>query len=123
MEHSDLLDFPGSKSRERIPLTVFNENTSEDKLQLLIRGKVSYLFDTYTNHLGVGTLLYCMDDGPQEEKEAPNRLYKWVKKYVGDNVEDRSQKLKDTLTTLNSKGNNLTQVSTLLVILTKFKQN
>lgn len=122
MNTSDVLDFPGSKSRERIPLKVFNSNSASQKLQLLIRGKVSYLFDTYTNHLGVATLLYCMDDNPPEEKEAPNRLHKWVKKYVGDNIEDRSNKLSKTLNILQNNDLNVEQVSPLLVVLTKFNQ-
>jgi hypothetical protein len=120
MLHSDLLDFPGSKSREKIPLTVFNNNTSEQKLQLLIRGKVSYLFDTYTNSLGVATLIYCMDDSPPEEKEAPSRLYKWISKYVGENKNERNKKLNKSRELVNKKGNISDHLSPLLIALTKF---
>ncbi|PJX22787.1 hypothetical protein CAP47_07105 [Psychroflexus sp. S27] len=122
MNTSDVLDFPGSKSREKIPLKVFNSNSTDEKLQLLIRGKVSYLFDAYTNNLGVATLLYCMDDNPPEEKEAPNRLHKWVKKYVGENIEDRSNRLSKTLGILQKNHLNVNQVSPLLVVFTKFNQ-
>jgi len=119
---SDILDFPGSKSREKVPLSVFNNNSAEQKLQLLVRGKVSYLFDTYTNNLGIATLLYCMDDNPPEEKEAPSRLYNWVKKYVGENKEDRSLKLGKTKEILNSINVDAVHVSPLIVVLTKFNQ-
>lgn len=120
LNHSDLLDFPGSKSREKIPLNVFNNNSTEQKLQLLIRGKVSYLFDSYTNKLGVSTLLYCMDNNPPEEKEAPNRLYKWLEKYVGKNKEDRTLTLSKTKEILNDAKEEVDTVSPLLVIFTKF---
>lgn len=122
MNKSDLLDFPGSKSREKIPLKVFNSNSLKQKLQLLIRGKVSYLFDTYTNHLGVDTLLYCMDDNPPEEKEAPARLYNWVKKYIGENSEERTEKISKTKDILRNEDSSVNEVSPLLVVLTKFNQ-
>lgn len=120
LNHSDLLDFPGSKSREKIPLAVFDNNTAEQKLQLLIRGKVSYLFDSYTNKLGVSTLLYCMDNHPPEEKEAPNRLFKWIEKYVGKNKENRTETLSKTKDLLKGVKENVNEVSPLLVAFTKF---
>lgn len=122
LNSADLLDFPGSKSREKIPLNVFNNNDSEQKLQLLIRGKVSYLFDSYTNKMGVSTLLYCMDDTPPEEKEAPSRLFKWVKKYVGINKDNRSERLSKTREILNSVKSDVDEISPLLVVFTKFNQ-
>lgn len=120
MLQSDLLDFPGSKSREKIPLSVFNNNTTEQKLQLLIRGKVSYLFDIYTNSLGVATLVYCMDNNPPEEKEAPTRLYKWVSRYVGESLEERTKKLEKALALVNQQDPSVSQLSPLLIALTKF---
>lgn len=122
LNSADILDFPGSKSREKIPLSVFNTNTTAQKLQLLIRGKVSFLFDTYTQNLGVSTLVYCMDDNPPEEKEAPSRLYKWVKKYVGESIEDRTIKLQKTKEILEKNNVTVESVSPLLIVLTKFNQ-
>lgn len=119
---ADILDFPGSKSRERIPLEVFDNNSSEDKLQLFIRGKVSYLFDLYSNQLMVSSLLYCMDDNPPEEKEAPNRLHKWVKMYVGKTPSDRAERLSKTKEILQNVGLNVNNISPLLVVFTKFNQ-
>lgn len=122
MNTSDVLDFPGSKSREKIPVSVFNQNKTEQKLQLLIRGKVSFLFDSYTNNLGVSTLLYCMDDNPPEEKDAPHRLYKWVKKYIGDSPEDRQITIRRTQELLQKEGLDVSNFSPLFVVLTKFNQ-
>lgn len=122
METSDVLDFPGSKSREKIPLSVFNKNTTEQKLQLLVRGKVSYLFDSYTDNLGVSTLLYCMDNNPPEESEAPHRLSRWVKKYVGENEEERTETLQRTIKLLQNESVDTDELSPLMVVLTKFNE-
>ena len=123
MNSSDVLDFPGSKSREKIPLSVFNKNKTEEKLQLLVRGKVAYLFDSYTNNLGVSTLLYCTDDNPPEEKDAPHKLYKWVKRYVGESTEERENTILKTKDLLKTSGIDTSVVSPLFVVLTKFNQD
>lgn len=120
---ADLLDFPGSKSREKIPIQVFNnKNKRRDKLQLLIRGKVSYLFDSYVKNLGVSTLLYCMHDSPPGEKDAPSRLYKWVSRYVGKNKEIRSSTLSKTRELLKKINPEIEHISPLIVAFTKFNQ-
>ncbi|MDA9121436.1 putative virulence factor, partial [Flavobacteriales bacterium] len=122
LQYSDLLDFPGSKSREKIPESVFNGNSSEQKLQLFIRGKVSYLFDTYSNNQGVSSLLYCMDDNPPEEKEAPARLHKWISKYVGKDPDHRLRRANAISDILKAEGIDAKNVSPLMVVMTKFNQ-
>jgi hypothetical protein len=120
IELCDVLDFPGSKSREKVPEVVFNANNPEQKMQLFIRGKVSYLFDTYTDSQGVSSLLYCMDDTPPEEKEAPARLKKWVNKYVGVSPSDRKLRVQELSKILAAEGVAADHVSPLMVVLTKF---
>lgn len=122
LESTDLLDFPGSKSREKIPVSVFNSNTADQKLHLFIRGKVSFLFDYYTNNLGVSSLLYCMDDNPPEEKEAPARLARWIGKYIGPDSAQRRARLEDLKSLIASRGVQVQDVSPLLVVMTKFNQ-
>lgn len=119
---ADILDFPGSRSREKIPLDVFNNNSTEDKLQIFIRGKVSYLFDSYSNQFMVSTLLYCLDDNQSEEKEAPSRLHKWVQMYVGKNPTDRTETLSKTKEILQNINIHVDKISPLLVVFTKFNQ-
>ena len=36
LNYTDILDFPGSKSRDRMPEAVFNSNLENDKLSLFI---------------------------------------------------------------------------------------
>lgn len=122
LRYTDILDFPGSKSREKIPESVFNSNSSEQKLQLFIRGKVSYLFDTYSSNQGVSSLLYCMDDNPPEEKEAPARLHKWISKYVGKTPEQRLNRTQAITKILQDEEIETQNVSPLMVVMTKFNQ-
>lgn len=120
IELCDVLDFPGSKSRDKIPEVVFKNNAPDQKLQLFIRGKVSYLFDFYLENQGVSSLIYCMDNHPPEEKEAPTRLKKWINRYVGDNPEERSKRINSILEILKTEGVAVDSVSPLMVVLTKF---
>ena len=120
VNESDILDFPGSKSREKIPEIVFEHNSLEQKMHLFIRGKVSFLFDSYTNNLGLSALIYCMDHNPPEEKSAPARLAKWVSNYVGFSPESRQNRLEAMKATLEQEGVKTDRVSPLMVVLTKF---
>ena len=120
IERCDVLDFPGSKSREKIPESVFNSNNPEQQLQLFIRGKVSYLFDTYTFNQGMSSLLYCMDNHPPEEQEAPARLKKWINKYIGKNVENRQLRMNEIKGILKNENIPHDHFSPLMVVLTKF---
>jgi hypothetical protein len=122
LESTDLLDFPGSKSREKIPVSVFNSNSADQKLHLFIRGKVSFLFDSYTNNLGVSSLLYCMDDSPPEEKEAPARLARWIGKYIGPDPAQRRTRLEELKALIESRGVVVEDVSPLLIVMTKFNE-
>lgn len=117
--HTDLLDFPGSKSREKIPEATFDNNTAVDNLQLFIRGKISYLFDTYSSNLAVSSLLYCMDNNPPEELEAPERLARWVHKYVGSNPGKRYDRISQVREILPENLRKM-PISPLMVVLTKF---
>tara|TARA_B110000285_G_scaffold13974_1_gene13788 strand:+ start:3675 stop:6548 length:2874 start_codon:yes stop_codon:yes gene_type:complete len=120
IELCDVLDFPGSKSREKVPEKVFESNTPEQKLQLFIRGKVSFLFDAYSENQGVSSLMYCMDNNPPEEKEAPERLKSWINRYVGYTSEERKDRVNEIETILKEEGINTNAVSPLMVVLTKF---
>jgi hypothetical protein len=120
MNDCDVLDFPGSKSREKIHEEVFNQNTNEEKLQLFIRGKVSYLFDSYTFKQKVSSLLYCMDNSPPEDQEAPARLKKWINIYVGNSTEARKKRSHAISKILQAENVAHSTISPLMVVLTKF---
>ena len=75
---------------------------------MLLRGKVSYLFNKYSDDFNINNLLFCTNDQKNEVNEIPTLLFNWISKNIGSNTYDRTSALKDT------------QVSPLFVIFTFF---
>jgi stress response protein SCP2 len=67
-QHTDLLDFPGARSREQVKdLPAFLQG--DDALQgLFLRGKVAYLFDRYCAEQELTSMLLCIGPSNQEVK-------------------------------------------------------
>lgn len=112
-ENSDLLDFPGAKNRESLKqayLTNFDPETQQaNMVKLFLRGKVSYLFNHYSDARLINILLVCHD----AEDVKVTTLYDTIDKWVGSYVGNTAQKRKDTI--------NLTGgIAPLFVIGTKF---
>lgn len=101
----DILDFPGARSREEILLANLNKVTAS---QMVIRGKVAYLFNKYSRQHLISTLLLCQDDRQAEVKTVPKLINTWVENAIGRTVEERTQFIKES------------KVSPLFVIATKF---
>jgi hypothetical protein len=120
--YTDVLDFPGSKSRDKIPETVFNSNNQSAKLSMFVRGKVSYLFYLYNRDIGISTLLYCMDNEPPLVSESPGLLDQWIKRYIGNNPEARKEHQDKVLHLLKSENVEceVDNISPLLIAMTKF---
>jgi hypothetical protein len=120
--YTDLLDFPGSKSRDKIPESVFNTNIEDAKLSMYVRGKVSYLFYLYNRDIGISTLLYCMDNEPPLVSESPGLLDKWIKRYIGNSPESRKEHQEKVLRLLKSENIkcDVNKISPLLIAMTKF---
>ena len=120
--YTDVLDFPGSKSRDKIPESVFNSNKENAKLSMFVRGKVSYLFYLYNRDIGISTLLYCMDNEPPLVSESPGLLDQWIKRYIGNSPESRKQHQDKVLSLLRSENIQfeVDHISPLLIAMTKF---
>ena len=60
----DLLDFPGARHRMKLP-----EDSIQTELSMMLRrGKVSYLFDKYSDSLRINAILFCKNmDKPESE--------------------------------------------------------
>lgn len=92
LNHSDLLDFPGARSR--MPLD--QEEVSERHLDgMLLRGKVSYLFNKYSDDFNINNLLFCTNDKQLEVSEIPSLLSDWISNNIGDTPPDRGITLKN----------------------------
>lgn len=95
LEHTDLLDFPGARSRE--------DSTPEKYLRrkdlgaqdrpareyCFLRGKVAVLFDNYVADLDLNTMMLCVPDGNLETRKLPALVEGWVAKTHGPRPDDR----------------------------------
>lgn len=90
MNNSDLLDFPGARSRLAIEIS---DITNEMKPDLMLRGKVSYLFNKYSDDFNINNLLFCTNDKQLDVNELPTLLFNWIEKNVGSNENERSKTL------------------------------
>ena len=77
-EHTDLLDFPGARSRESIP-EVRRFLEQPNALQsLYLRGKVAYLFDRYCAEQELTSMLLCIGPSNQEVRTLPAMVDDWI---------------------------------------------
>lgn len=77
-EHTDLLDFPGARSREHHPdirKLLKKEGTLEG---LFLRGKVAYLFDRYNAEQELTGMLLCIAPSNQEVRTLPAMIKEWI---------------------------------------------
>lgn len=89
--NSDLLDFPGARSR------LENRETAVNKEQIdmmVLRGKVSYIFKKYSSERLISNLLLCNRDAKIEVKYIPKLLNEWIAQYVGKTPEEREKSLR-----------------------------
>ena len=61
-EHTDLLDFPGTRSRQQVVLERFLATEPEGLKETFLRGKVAYLFDRYVAEQELTSMLLCIGD-------------------------------------------------------------
>lgn len=78
-EHTDLLDFPGARSR--LKLLKMPEAEAERDAQtreLYLRGKIAYLFQRYTDELELTSMLLCMPPSVAEVKDLAGMVNGWI---------------------------------------------
>lgn len=104
---TDLLDFPGARSRKKER----SETLCQPKIltTVLLRGKVAYLFNKYSESKAINILLYCHDYEMNDVTNLYITLNEWVNQYVGQTPDERAH-------TLSLTGG----ISPLFYIATKF---
>ncbi len=137
-EGVDLLDFPGYRGRLGLDsLTDISAAQGKDQVgnpiaQLLLRGKVAYLFERYTESQEMNVLVVCTASHKQSDvTEVGPVLSKWIDKTQGKTAEERARrdpgliwavtmfdiKINDSLTKdedmLHTVWNNLVQMTML----------
>ena len=86
LKKTDLLDFPGARSRMEKPLEAIENKTIPD---LLLRGKVAYLFNKYSDAEKINILIFCAKHEQTAQRIMPRLLNNWVNKIIGDTAEKR----------------------------------
>ncbi len=90
-EHTDLLDFPGARSRESIP-DARKFLAQPNALQsLFLRGKVAYLFDRYCAEQELTSMLLCIGPSNQEVRTLPGMIKDWIESTHGATSEERAR--------------------------------
>lgn len=85
IQNTDLLDFPGARSR-----LVLNKITEEETPLMFLRGKIAYLFKRYSTNLEINNLLFCINDQQIDVVELPSLLNEWISTNIGDSIDHRS---------------------------------
>ena len=89
-EHTDLLDFPGARTREEItdPDSFLAQ---EGRLgRVFLRGKVAYLFQRYNAEQEISAMLLCVGPSNQDVQTLPNMINAWIGQTVGATPEARA---------------------------------
>jgi hypothetical protein len=86
LKETDLLDFPGARSRKTLPENLIEDSEIPD---LLIRGKVAYLFNKYSDFEKINILLFCAKHDQAAQRSMPEMLNIWIHKIIGEDAEKR----------------------------------
>lgn len=96
LKETDLLDFPGARSREMIYDVQGFLEEPESCGRLFLRGKVAYLFQRYEAEREISTMVLCIGDSIQNVATLPGMVDGWVKTNIGSTSGDR-EKQRDSL--------------------------
>jgi len=106
---TDVLDFPGARSRNVHPKDAKLLNSQAIKVDLFLRGKVSYLFDKYSNNLEMTALLLCAGPTNINIVGLEKQITDWVELSHGAKPEDREKKPTSLFLILTNFDKELTQ--------------
>jgi hypothetical protein len=85
----DLLDFPGARNRFKKPLSATLSEPARTIPELLLRGKVAYLFDRYVERQEITSMLLCVPDSNMETVDLPGLVETWIGMTHGPRPADR----------------------------------
>ena len=87
LEKLDILDFPGARSRK-----LFNAGSLsvEESCEMLLRGKVAYLFNKYSQQFLISNLLFCHHSAQSNVTTLASLLKGWISTTVGNTAAQRT---------------------------------
>lgn len=88
---TDLLDFPGARNRFEQPLSKTLAKPEETVSQLLLRGKVAYLFDRYVENQEITSMLLCVPDSNMDTLDLPGLVENWIALTHGARPQQRAE--------------------------------
>ncbi|MFT7594417.1 MAG: hypothetical protein ACI8R4_001738 [Paracoccaceae bacterium] len=88
---TDLLDFPGARNRFEQDLGKAFAAPDAILPELLLRGKVAYLFDRYVQNQEITSMLLCVPDSNMETVDLPGLVQNWIGSTHGATPELRAQ--------------------------------
>ena len=94
LKKTDFMDFPGARSDKSAHADSDLQATNQlSPADIYIRGKVSYLFDKYSNDFDISNLLFCIPCQQNEVKQLPELLNSWIHRNIGSSPADRERAL------------------------------
>ncbi|WP_286934181.1 putative virulence factor [Leclercia sp. UBA5958] len=111
-DHVDLLDFPGY--RGRMSIDAFGAQSAESEggsrlAELILRGKVAYLFERYTENQEMNVLVLCTASAKQSDvKDVGDALDEWICRTQGADADVRSRRLPGLVWALTMFDNRIT---------------
>jgi hypothetical protein len=95
LEHADILDFPGARSRgKNTSFTELRERAETNtRSSCYLRGKVAVLFDSYVDELEANTLLLMMSHTQNEVPDLPKMVKGWIDKTHGETPQRRAEQV------------------------------
>ncbi len=94
LSHTDLLDFPGARSREdSTPARVLRDSSKKAQREYcFLRGKVAVLFDNYVADFDLNTMLLCIAESNLEVRKLPELVQNWVEQTHGKTPSQRQSR-------------------------------
>jgi len=90
LKQTDLLDFPGARAPKN---SAINSVTEASIWEFFLRGKVSFLFNKYSDTEKINILLFCANHNQPGPRHIPNLIAKWVSK-IGKSKTEREEFIK-----------------------------
>lgn len=94
LDKMDLLDFPGARARLEVGI---DDVASKHVPDLLLRGKVAYLFNKYSDEEKINVLLFCAKHEQSAQQIMPKLLNDWIKKVIGETPEEREMFMENSV--------------------------
>lgn len=88
-EHTDLLDFPGARNRDLVDMPDFLATKTDALKQLVVRGKVAFLFDRYVAEQELTAMLLVLKPSNQDITSLAPLVGEWIQRTHGRTPQDR----------------------------------